>query len=637
MPQAKEYSHLQAAFEAQGTSPASLPEMTLSTPSAQQDSAHESSQQPAKADGSKTTRVNPPRSIRGTIMAPNFIKPGFSASGFLVRGFMGFRKNRLSAQSSGDGVESAKGKDGVDAALLQKSPRAPANRAKKHRSKSGLSGLSGVLTFACVLGFAMLGAVGYIESGRDARGPLQSDLVLNFPQGTERADIVRLLEQNQVIDNGFVFTALTFLDGIHNKLRAGEYLFKAGISPREIEDMLVNGRIMLHAVTIPEGLTSEQIAQRLKDNEFLQGSVKAVPQEGSLLPETYKIARGTSMSQFLNIMAQMQKKQLEEIWAHRAQDLPLRSPYELVIMASVVEKETGKADERAHVAGVFYNRLQKKMKIQSDPTVVYGLVHGKGTLGHSITRAELEQITPFNTYVIDGLPPAPITNPGRAALEAAANPMRTADLYFVADGTGEHVFAQNLADHNRNVQRWRQLVRERNDLKDDHLSPDIAVPDTGPGASSFRATHSGAIEPLVMPDDPIKVFGSLGVPDDMGGIAGAALDGKKSTAMPAKLVASLALRLVKSGDRLMKDVPSGTFEGFDSQTPSLATPDLGAHDPASASTPVEMALNSSTPRNGTPRIFDASEGTSLDPLRNNTYDLNYPKIVPDEKSLKAVR
>jgi UPF0755 protein len=216
-------------------------------------------------------------------------------------------------------------------------------------------------------------------------------------------------------------------------------------------------------VTIPEGLTTEQVLTRLRDNDVLAGDMTETPKEGALLPETYKVARGYPRAKLLLKMQEDQRKFLDHIWARRSPDLPIKTPYELVTLASIVEKETGRADERPRVAAVFVNRLRKGMRLQSDPTIVYGLVGGKATLGRGILKSELEKWTPYNTYAVEGLPPGPIANPGKAALEAVANPSRTPDLYFVADGNGGHVFAETLDQHQRNVQRWRQIEREQKD------------------------------------------------------------------------------------------------------------------------------------------------------------------------------
>ena len=230
------------------------------------------------------------------------------------------------------------------------------------------------------------------------------------------------------------------------------------------------------------------MVERLRDDDVLVGDVKEPPREGSLLPDTYLFERGDTRQAELTRMAKAQAKLVDEIWAKRASDLPIKSPGELVTLASIVEKETGKADERPRVAGVFVNRLQKHMRLQSDPTIVYGLVFGKGTLGHPITKAELDQPTPYNTYNIDGLPPGPICNPGKAALEAAANPMRTKELYFVADGTGGHAFAETLDQHLKNVAHWRQIEQDAKD----RLAPD-ATPtpaDVRRQPSTARSTTS---------------------------------------------------------------------------------------------------------------------------------------------------
>jgi UPF0755 protein len=208
-------------------------------------------------------------------------------------------------------------------------------------------------------------------------------------------------------------------------------------------------------------LTSEQIVARLLENDVLSGQVREIPREGTLLPETYKFERGTTREQVLQRMQQQQQRLITEIWERRSREIPLRTVEQLVTLASIVEKETGRADERTRVAAVFNNRLQKKMKLQSDPTIIYGLVGGKGTLGRQIKRSEIQQPTPYNTYVIEGLPPGPIANPGRASLEATANPARTRELFFVADGNGGHTFTETYDQHQRNVAKLRTLEKQQ--------------------------------------------------------------------------------------------------------------------------------------------------------------------------------
>ncbi|HEX8664919.1 MAG TPA: endolytic transglycosylase MltG, partial [Beijerinckiaceae bacterium] len=286
-------------------------------------------------------------------------------------------------------------------------------------------------------------------------------------------------------------------------LKAGEFLFRARTSIDEAIDTLISGKAILHALTVPEGLTSEQIVQRIRDNDILTGDVTEMPREGTLLPDTYKFERGETRQQAVNRMQRAQREALNQIWARRSPDLPIKTPQELVILASIVEKETGRADERTRVAGVFINRLSKRMKLQSDPTIVYGLVGGKGTLGRGILRSEIDKPTPYNTYAIEGLPPGPIANPGRAALEAVANPSRTKDLYFVADGSGGHAFAETLDQHQKNVQRWRALEKAR---AADAPVVDRAEPPPAPGETAAPQTRGDA--PAAVPSAPAQAAGT---------------------------------------------------------------------------------------------------------------------------------
>jgi UPF0755 protein len=258
-------------------------------------------------------------------------------------------------------------------------------------------------------------------------------------------------------------------------LKAGEYQFKAHASLRDVVATIVEGRVVPHQLTVPEGLTSEQIVARLLDDDVLTGNIKEIPREGTLLPDTYNFTRGVTREQIIQRMQQAQQRVLKEIWERHSPDLPIKTPDQLVILASLVEKETGKPEERTRVAAVFVNRLKQKMRLQSDPTIIYGLVGGKGTLGRPIMKSEIDQPTPFNTYQIDGLPPGPIANPGRASLEAAANPARTRELYFVADGAGGHAFAETYEQHQKNVARLRALETEAPADAQSSSSPPQAV------------------------------------------------------------------------------------------------------------------------------------------------------------------
>lgn len=348
---------------------------------------------------------------------------------------------------------------------------------KKKRREGTLSAFSGFLSFILLL--LVAGAFGYIAVQHKLKdpGPLSADKVVYFPPRTDLPEMLAHLEREGVIESPALINLTLLLERARDRIRPGEYAFKQHVSAREVMDELIAGRQVLHAVTIPEGLTSEQVLQRLRENGILAGDVADAPKEGALLPETYKVARAFPRSKLIAKMQEDQRKLVDQIWAKRARDLPLRTPFELVTLASIVEKETGKAEERPRVAAVFVNRLRKGMRLQSDPTIVYGLVGGKATLGRGIQRSEIERYTPYNTYAVDGLPPGPIANPGKAALEATANPARTQDLYFVADGTGGHVFAGSLEEHARNVQRWRQIERDQKDKFDaDHAAPGAPAP-----------------------------------------------------------------------------------------------------------------------------------------------------------------
>jgi peptidoglycan lytic transglycosylase G len=297
----------------------------------------------------------------------------------------------------------------------------------------------------------------------EAPGPLPEDRIVNIPRGSGIRDIADVLVREGVIDQSWVFIGGVLVLKAREDLKAGEYQFKAHASLRDVVATIIEGRVVPHQLTLPEGLTSEQIVARLLDDDVLTGNIKEIPREGTLLPDTYNFTRGVTREQMIQRMQQAQQRVVKEIWDHRSPDLPIKTPDQLVIFASLVERETGKPEERTRVAAVFANRLKQKMKLQSDPTIIYGLVGGKGTLGRPIMKSEIDQPTPYNTYQIDGLPPGPIGNPGRASLEAAANPARTRELYFVADGAGGHAFAETYEQHQKNVARLRLIETDQKD------------------------------------------------------------------------------------------------------------------------------------------------------------------------------
>jgi UPF0755 protein len=458
-------------------------------------------------------------------------------------------------------------------------PTAPPPPPKKtRRRRGGLVGLlSAMFTFGLILAVVIGGSFLVLNRQASEPGPLAIDKAIIIPAGSGLGDIADILDREGVIRNPTMFRLAGYVNGAWSALRAGEYLFKANISPREALDVLTSGRPVLHSVTVPEGLTSEQIVARLRENDLLVGDIINVPREGSLLPDTYRVERGTSRQRVIQLMTEKQREELNRIWARRIAELPIRTPQELVTLASIVEKETGRADERPRVAGVFVNRLNRRMKLQSDPTIVYGLVGGKGTLGRGILRTEITQATPYNTYVIDGLPPGPIANPGRAAMEAVANPSRTRDLFFVADGTGGHAFAETLDQHNRNVVRWRQIEASRREAGrpspeanvDRVEPPPVAAPAPAPTAQPERRTD--------------------------------AVD-------PAAPRASSFVDPAQQPDVETFPVPQGRRNANQQGQPRGG---------AAAAAPAQRS-----------RGVDASEGTARDPLLNRSFDLNTPKVVP---------
>jgi UPF0755 protein len=350
------------------------------------------------------------------------------------------------------------------AALEPEQVPPPPKRSDRARNPLVVFG-NAVITIILI---AMIGAGGVYVYGKkmlESPGPLAEDKVVNIPPRSGTREIAETLQREGVIDvNPWLFTGAALALKAKSDLKPGEYAFQKKASLRDVIGVIVEGKVVQHSITIPEGLTSEQIVARLTDSDIFAGSVRDVPREGTLLPETYKFPRGTPREQVVQRMQQTQKRVLAEIWERRNPDIPIKSPEALVTLASIIEKETGKADERSRVAAVFTNRLRQKIKLQSDPTIIYGLVGGKGTLGRPIKRSEITQPSPYNTYVIDGLPPGPIANPGRAALEAAANPARTKEIYFVADGSGGHVFAETLAEQQANVAKWFALRRARGQM-----------------------------------------------------------------------------------------------------------------------------------------------------------------------------
>lgn len=323
--------------------------------------------------------------------------------------------------------------------------------------------LDGLMTFVFVLACLAAGVFYWVKIQFDQPGPLATSTVFAVPKGESGSATAERLEQEGIIADRRVFMTgilyFKYLKG-QGSLKAGEYEFRKYASMRDVLDTLVEGKSIEHKVTLAEGLTSYQIVQKLMAHPELRGEITEIPPEGSLLPDTYKFGTNDTRQDIIERMRAAQAKFLAKVWPRRDPDIVVTTPEEALILASIVEKETGRADERQRIASVFQNRLRKKMRLQSDPTIIYGLVGGKAVLDHPIQQEEIDRDTAYNTYKINGLPPTPIANPGRAAIEAVLRPAKTNDLYFVADGTGGHAFAPTLEAHNKNVAGWRKIERE---------------------------------------------------------------------------------------------------------------------------------------------------------------------------------
>ena len=391
------------------------------------------------------------------------------------------------------------------AALEPEQVPPPPKRSERARNPFVVVG-NAIITIVLVLLIGSATAYYYGMQKIEAPGPLQEEKVVNIPARAGMADIADTLQREGVIDNNrWAFIGAVIALKARSELKPGEYAFQKNASLRSVIATMVDGKVVQHSVTIPEGLTSEQIVARLSENDIFAGSINEIPREGTLLPETYKFPRGTTRDQAIARMQQAQKRLVAEVWEHHNPDIPVKTPEQLVTLASIVEKETGKADERSRVAAVYVNRLRQKMKLQSDPTIIYGLVGGKGTLGRPIKRSEITQPSPYNTYVVDGLPPGPIANPGRASLEAAANPARTRDLFFVADGTGGHSFTETYDQHQKNVAKLRAMEKQ---IQNDTVEPADDPPPAAPAAAPADATSATPPAKPAAPKKPARRQGA---------------------------------------------------------------------------------------------------------------------------------
>ena len=362
---------------------------------------------------------------------------------------------------------------------------APKFRAPRTSRATAL--LAASATFSLFLIAAIVAAWSvFYAPGPTARDGAEATIVV-LPSGAGVGAIAANLKAAGVIRSTDMFKAAATLTGADRRLRAGEYEVPSRASLRSVLVLLVEGKVVRHYVTLPEGWSSAQAVDILMRQPLLTGEIVDTPEEGSLWPDTYEVSRGETRASVIARMTRAQADNLARLWAARSPRTVVRTPEEAVILASIVEKETAVAAERPRVAAVFSNRLRRGMRLESDPTIVYGITQGR-PLGRGIRRSELEQETPWNTYRIDGLPPTPIANPGRESLAAVLDPPVSDDLFFVADGTGGHAFARTFEEHLQNVARWREIERRKAGQPPETLPPETlppgaqpAAPETAPG------------------------------------------------------------------------------------------------------------------------------------------------------------
>jgi UPF0755 protein len=319
-----------------------------------------------------------------------------------------------------------------------------------------------VLMFCLVL-LSISTAVFILHSYKQvtAEGPLIKAKNVVIPKGSTLRNVASVLHKENVISNELTFIILVKSLGNSRYLKAGEFRFPARVSAEGAMRVIIRGESVARKITIPEGLTSYQIVNLLLETDGLEGDIDQIPSDGSLLPETYHYSLGDTKMSLLNRMMEEMRKAKFELWQTKNKNTYVKSIKQAMILASIIEKETALGKERARISGVFVNRLKRRMRLQTDPTVIYAISNGRGFLEKPLSKRNLRTKHPFNTYTNYGLPPAPICNPGTKAIYAAIHPEKNSYLYFVADGTGGHVFAKNLKQHNINVQKWRKIEKQR--------------------------------------------------------------------------------------------------------------------------------------------------------------------------------
>ncbi len=315
-----------------------------------------------------------------------------------------------------------------------------------------------IVLFVTVIGGALV--VGHQMLVSD--GPLTASRRVVIPRGAGPATMAKVLKDEGVLNRPGMFRIALMIDPSPKPIKAGEYEIPAHASMASLVELLQSGKVVQRRLTVPEGATTAEVVELVRKTDTLTGEITLDVKEGDLLPETYFYSRNDTRDGILLRMKEAMEKAVDDAWRKRAAGLPLLNRREVVILASMIEKETAIPAERQKIAAVFINRLRIKMRLESDPTTIYGITGGKGTLGRELTRADLQSASGYNTYVVPGLPSGPICNPGRASIVAATSPAtRDHSLYFVADGQGGHAFAANVYEHNRNVARWKEIQKQR--------------------------------------------------------------------------------------------------------------------------------------------------------------------------------
>lgn len=379
-----------------------------------------------------------------------------------------FGRGNNTQQTGSDPVSAMSGERPIPQSVGQAIKPGPGvSPPQKKRAKTARNQIIVFFNFMfSLLVFCLIVLAGIFLYGRSefqGSGPLAQSTNFTVRDGASIGQVATSLQRNNIITDQRIFEWGVRANGKGEAIKAGEYQIDARASMQQVMDTLVSGKAILHPLTVVEGTTVFQAMQRIAANEILEGDMPSeLPAEGSLIADTQRFARGTTREEIIDRMITQQKTLVEQIWARRAPDLPIEDIDAFVALASIVEKETGVAEERPQVAAVFINRLRQGIRLQSDPTIIYGIFGGEGKPSdRPIYRSDIDGKTPYNTYQIDGIPPGPIAIPGRASLEAVANPAQTDDLFFVADGTGGHVFAKTLTEHNANVAKWRKIEKQR--------------------------------------------------------------------------------------------------------------------------------------------------------------------------------